>query len=78
MRKRRPQAPAKRLPSWAWHPNGHDRRLTPTGRWHQHWCAVFNGKSCDCDDSRPRDPRIIRRSPSGEVAPRKERELEDA
>jgi hypothetical protein len=26
------------------------RRKSPWGRWHEDWCAVFRGKSCDCDD----------------------------
>jgi hypothetical protein len=59
---------------WERHPNGHDRRLTPGGRWHQWWCAVFQGKSCDCDDLRDPPPKL--RSPlsgGGEPVPAKKK-----
>jgi hypothetical protein len=56
------------------------RRNSPWGRWHEDWCAIFRGKSCDCDDDGGhREPR--RRLPplgGGGVPPKKrERELED-
>ena len=57
-------------------------RKFPWGRWHESWCAVFRGKTCDCDDgSDYREPR--RRLPplGGGGAPpknKKQRELEDA
>ena len=57
-------------------------RKSPWGRWHESWCAVFRGKSCDCDDDDGghREPR--RRQPplgGGGAPPKKrERELEDA
>jgi hypothetical protein len=54
-------------------------RRSPWGRWHESWCAVFRGKSCDCDDD-DRRPQGRRRSPlsGGDVPPKRERELEDA
>jgi hypothetical protein len=55
-------------------------RKSPWGRWHEDWCAIFRGKSCDCDDGGGhREPR--RRLPplSGGGAPLKnQNELEDA
>jgi hypothetical protein len=56
------------------------KKLPPWSRHHQDWCAIFRGKSCDCDDDDHR-PRGRRRSPlsGGGVPPKKlERELEDA
>ena len=33
-------------------------RKSPWGRWHESWCAIFRGKSCDCDDDGGhREPR---------------------
>jgi hypothetical protein len=56
-------------------------RKSPRGSRHESWCAVFRGKSCDCDDAGGhREPR--RRQPplgGGGAPPKKrERELEDA
>ena len=55
---------------------------SPWGRWHEDWCAIFRGKSCDCDDDGGyREPRRRRLPPlGGGGAPLKnqERELEDA
>jgi hypothetical protein len=55
------------------------KKLPPWSRHHESWCAVFRGKSCDCDDNDDRRPR---RRPSplsgGNVPPKKrERELEE-
>jgi len=56
------------------------RKLPPWSRHHQYWCAIFDGKTCNCDDDNGRGRR--RRSPplSGGGAPKeKEKEqLEDA
>jgi hypothetical protein len=57
------------------------KKLPPWSRHHEKWCAVFRGKSCDCDDDGGhREPR--RRQPplgGGGAPPKKrERELEDA
>jgi len=29
------------------------RKLPPWSRHHETWCAIFRGKSCDCDDDLP-------------------------
>jgi hypothetical protein len=55
------------------------KKLPPYSRHHEYWCAIFNGKACDCDD----DDRRERRRPypplSGGGAPKqKEREPENA
>ena len=56
-------------------------KLPPWSGHHEPWCAVFKGKSCDCDDGDDRRPRR-RRPLSGGGAPapkrEKQKELEDA
>jgi hypothetical protein len=59
----------RRGATWEWHPNGYARRLTPGGRWHHHWCAVFYGKSCDCDDDLGDPEPGLRRPLSGGSLP---------
>ena len=54
------------------------KKLPPYSRHHEPWCAIFDGKPCDCDDGDRRGRR--RRYPplSGGGAPKqKEKELED-
>jgi hypothetical protein len=54
------------------------RKLAPGTRHHEYWCAIFNGKPCDCDDDR-RPPRGWHRPLAGGGAPvKREKELEDA
>lgn len=38
-----------------------NKTLPPGSRWHQWWCAIFQGCRCDCDDDQHRDRK--RRSP---------------
>jgi hypothetical protein len=52
------------------------RRRSPWGRWHEDWCAIFRGKSCDCDDNEDRRPRRRPSPLSGGNVPPKKRELE--
>jgi hypothetical protein len=54
------------------------RKLPPWSRHHEPWCAIFQGRSCDCDDDFG-PPRRRRPLPSGDApAPDREREFEDA
>jgi len=57
--------PAKKLPPWSRH--------------HASWCAIFRGKSCDCDNLPPGDRKRVSRGGPGGVEPlKKEKELEEA
>jgi len=52
------------------------RKLEPWRRHHEPWCAIFRGKSCDCDDNgrereHPHHPPL-----QGGPAGKRERELE--
>jgi hypothetical protein len=65
-----------------------NKRLPPGSRWHQYWCAIFNGKRCDCDEGRPPRPGHRRGQGGGgatvptkkakAVEVRKQRALEEA
>ena len=52
------------------------RKLESWRRHHEPWCAIFRGKSCDCDDGGGREhahrPRPLQGGPAG----KRERELE--
>jgi hypothetical protein len=54
------------------------RRKPPPGtHHHEPWCAIYRGKSCDCDDDGGhRSPQ--HRPLAGGDAPLKKRELENA
>lgn len=55
------------------------KKLPPWSRHHEYWCAVFDGKPCDCDDDGPDRMRRRRPPPSGGRETRnRERELEEA
>ena len=34
-----------------------NKTLPPGSRWHQYWCAIFQGRRCDCDEEPPSVPR---------------------
>ena len=55
------------------------RKLPPWSRHHESWCAIFRGKTCDCDDGGGRRTRRRRNLPlgGGEAPPKQERELEE-
>jgi hypothetical protein len=54
------------------------KKLPPGSRYHESWCAIFRGKTCDCDDLPP-GPRRRRPPPDGDApTPDREREMEDA
>jgi hypothetical protein len=56
------------------------RKLPPSSRHHQSWCAIFYGRPCDCDDDLPPNRRRHRPLVPGGVTDRdrREREVEDA
>ena len=56
------------------------RKLPPWSRHHEPWCAVFHGKTCDCDDDSRRPPKNRPRPLTGRgvPVPERKRELEDA
>jgi hypothetical protein len=54
------------------------RKLPPGSRHHEEWCAIFRGKSCDCDDDDRRPPPQHRPLAGGGADTPKKKELEDA
>jgi hypothetical protein len=54
------------------------RKLPPWSRHHETWCAIFRGKSCDCDDDLPPGRRRLPLPGGDAPTPDRERELEDA
>jgi hypothetical protein len=54
------------------------QKLPPGTRHHEPWCAIFFGKSCNCDDDDHRPPRHRPPPLSGGEEPLKhEREVEE-
>jgi len=49
------------------------KKLPPWSRHHEHWCAVFNDKPCNCDDD-GQDRTRRRRPPPSEGAETPDRE----
>ena len=52
-----------------------NKTLPPGSRWHQYWCAIFQGKSCDCDDGGRRlQPKRLSPDKGGASSPRPTRQ----
>jgi len=54
------------------------RKLPPGTRHHEPWCAIFWGKTCDCDDDHGPEPYYKIRGGGGGQLPKKAKELENA